>query len=78
MLVSRTFAPRLRSTMVAGLLSLAVIARIDAQTQSSQTAAPQAIPTKLSDSAFWKLVTDYWILVSKPVTTTSDFIEFAM
>ena len=59
MLVLRTFAPRLRRTVVAGLFSFAVVARIDAQTQSAQSTAPQAIPTKLSDSAFWRLVTDF-------------------
>jgi len=59
MLVSRSLAPRLRSIIVAGLFSFIVVARIDAQTQSSQTAARQAIPTKLSDSDFWKLVSDF-------------------
>jgi hypothetical protein len=59
MLVSRTLAPRLRSLVVAGLFSLAIAGRIDAQTQSSHAAAAQAIPTKLSDSAFWKLVSDF-------------------
>ena len=59
MLVSRPFAPRLRRTVVAGLFSFALVARIDAQTQSAQSTAPQAIPTKLSDSAFWRLVTDF-------------------
>src|SRR5690349_11607724 len=59
MLVSRSFAPRLRRTVVAGVFSFAVVARIDAQTQSSQTAAQAAIPTKLSDSDFWKLVSDF-------------------
>ncbi|HEV8216512.1 MAG TPA: hypothetical protein VGP95_11775, partial [Gemmatimonadaceae bacterium] len=59
MLVSRTFAPRLRSIVVTGLFSFAVIARVGAQTQSSLAATPQAIPTKLTDSAFWKLVSDF-------------------
>jgi hypothetical protein len=57
--VSRLFAPRLRSFVVAGVFSFTVLARVSAQTQPSQAAAPQAIPTKLSDSAFWKLVTDF-------------------
>src|SRR3954468_19007737 len=54
MLVSRSFASRLRSITTAGLVVLAVAVRVDAQTVSLQ-----AIPTKLSDSAFWKLVTDF-------------------
>ena len=57
--VSRTFAPRVRSIVAAGLFSFAVVGGINAQTQSSHTVATQAIPTKLSDSAFWKLVTDF-------------------
>jgi hypothetical protein len=61
MLVSRPFASRLRSVVFAGLLVSVVVApaEVGAQTQSSQNAARLAIPTKLSDTAFWRLVSDF-------------------